>query len=123
MIKRTRACRFALHMAAVATLAVCSSIDAYTNTVLVQTGITAAPGAGGGTFLLLNSAPAINASGQIAMNAQLSGTSDGTSRAMLRVEANGSLTPIFRDLQPALGTGGGIFSDLLVPSINSPGQV
>src|SRR5437763_15191800 len=122
MTKRKRVCRVALQAAAaMAILKIPASVFGDSNTVLVQTGITTAPGAGGGTVFALAEYPVINASGQMALITNLIGTTDGTSQAFMRVEANGSLTPLLRDLHPAPGTGGGTVGGFLCPAVNIAG--
>src|SRR5437016_13338997 len=98
MTKRKRVCRVALQAAAaMAILKIPASVFGDSNTVLVQTGITTAPGAGGGTVFALAEYAGINASGLIALSTNLVGTTVGTSQAFMRVEASGSLQPLLHD--------------------------
>jgi len=110
MIMRKRAGRLALCLAATAALSA-SRGWADTTSVLVQTGVTTAPGAGGGTISTLPEMPAINSSGQMSFLSNLVGSADGANKAFIRVEPNGSLTPLMRTLEAAPGAGGGTFNN------------
>ena len=80
----------------------------------------AAPGTGGGTFGYFGD-PALNASGQAAFYAYLTGTDDGSTYGIFR-GSGGGLTAIAREKWSAPGTGGGTFSYLYAPALNASGQ-
>ncbi len=122
MIERTRVGRFALYAAAMTALGALQPAAADTTTQFALTGSTTAPGAGGGTVGSIVDAPTINNSGQVAFATGVSGASDGTSLAFIRGEANGTLTLITRNQQPAPGGGGGTIFTMFLPTINNVGQ-
>src|SRR6185436_5197310 len=111
-----------LGMAALATLGILKQSSADTNSILLQTGISTAPGAGGGTVSILGDYPTINNSGQVSVISGLTGSSDGASYSLMRVESSGTLTGIARSGQTAPGAGGGIIASLSNATINSSGQ-
>src|SRR6185436_2267897 len=78
--------------------------------------------AGGGTVSILGDYPTINNSGQVSVISGLTGSSDGASYALMRIEGSGTLTGIARSGQPAPGAGGGIIASLSNATINSSGQ-
>jgi hypothetical protein len=112
-----------LGMAALAALGTLKESNADTNAILVQTGVSTAPGAGGGTVSSLSDFPAINSSGQVAVVAGLSSSNDGASYSLMRIEGTSALTAIARSGQAAPGSGAGIMSALSNATINSSGQV
>ena len=73
----------AISMAALAALGTAGHLPADTSTVLLQTGVTNSPGAGGGVFNSILDAPAINSSGQIAILAGITGSNNGTTSMMV----------------------------------------
>ncbi|MBE3100271.1 MAG: PEP-CTERM sorting domain-containing protein [Planctomycetes bacterium] len=81
----------------------------------------AAPGTGGGTFSSTFSDPALNASGQAAFQAGLTGTSDGSTGGIFRGDGS-TTTAIAREKWAAPGTGGGTFAYLSYPALNASGQ-
>jgi len=81
----------------------------------------AAPGTGGGTFELYFSYPALNASGQAAFQASLTGTTDGSTWGIFRGDGS-TTTAIAREKWAAPGTGGGTFADCGYFALNASGQ-
>jgi len=79
-----------------------------------------APGAGGGTFSGLSSNPVLNASGQTAFSASITGGSN--TQGIFRSSSGSTLTAIARLGQSAPGAGGGTFSSLSSPVLNDGGQ-
>jgi hypothetical protein len=81
-----------------------------------------APGAGGGTFTSFEPDPAINANGQVTVNAGISGGTYGQGIFRSEIFTNALIT-IARQGQSAPGPGGGTFSFLDSPVINASGQM
>jgi hypothetical protein len=79
-----------------------------------------APGMGGGTFYDFYS-PALNSSGQVAFNAALTGTTDGSTIGIFRSDGS-TTTAIARDMLSAPGTGGGTFYYFDNAALNASGQ-
>src|SRR3954463_16193882 len=99
IVKRFSKRAVVLGAAALSALGMTGGLQADTNSILLQTGISTAPGAGGGTGSGLSDLPAINSSGQVAVMSGLSGSSDGASYSLMRIEASGALTAIARSGQ------------------------
>lgn len=112
----------AINMAALAALTT-GNLLADTSSIVLQTGITNSPGPGGGLFNSIQDRPAINSSGQVAIQGGIAGSNDGTNSMVLRAETFGSLIPIASNGQAAPGSGGGAFSGFQYPTINNNGQV
>src|SRR5438045_6334617 len=97
----------AITMAALAALGAAELLLADSSTILLQTGITNSPGAGGGVFNSILDEPAINSSGQVAIVGGISGSNNGTSSILVRAETVAVLTSIAANGQAAPGVGGG----------------
>lgn len=77
----------------------------------------------GGTFVGFKQPPAINNNGNVAFTANILDPSTGTSGQALLLYSGGSMTRIAATGQPAIGTAGGVMSDLSAPSINDANAI
>jgi hypothetical protein len=92
-----------------------------TTTAAIARGKWAAPGTGGGTFASFGDS-ALNASGQAAFSASLTGTTDGSTNGMFRGDGT-TISAFAREKSAAPGTGGGTFVGLSGGALNASGQV